>query len=74
MKSPTGMILCNFWIPTSWIPKLDDIVRKKGYGNRAEAIRIAIRDFMKEECDGVFHIVDKNVVAPFVGKRSSEGA
>jgi len=36
-------------LPEIYIAAIDDLVRRKIYPNRAEAIRMAIRDFIKSE-------------------------
>ena len=36
-------------LPEAYIEAIDQLVRKKLYPNRAEAIRIAVRDFIMEE-------------------------
>jgi len=36
-------------LPEQYIEALDDLVKKKLYPNRAEAIRMAVRDFIFEE-------------------------
>lgn len=37
------------YVPEGHIRKLEELVRKGFYANRAEAIRIAIRDLVNEE-------------------------
>jgi len=44
------MKLITLYLPEPYIRKLDSLVRRKLYPNRAEAIRIAIRDMILEEC------------------------
>jgi Arc/MetJ-type ribon-helix-helix transcriptional regulator len=36
-------------LPEAYIEAIDQLVRKRLYPNRAEAIRMAIRDFIMEE-------------------------
>ena len=36
-------------LPASWIRDLDDLVRRKFYANRNDAIRAAVRDLLTEE-------------------------
>ena len=36
-------------LPEQYIQALDELVKRKRYPNRAEAIRMAIRDFLNEE-------------------------
>jgi len=36
-------------LPEAYIDALDELVRRKMYPNRAEAIRMAVRDFIKNE-------------------------
>ena len=43
------MKLVTVHLPQEFIVGLDDLVRQRRYPNRSEAIRIAIRDLLKEE-------------------------
>ncbi len=36
-------------LPEAYIEAIDELVRKRIYPNRAEAIRMAVRDFIREE-------------------------
>lgn len=36
-------------LPEAYIEAIDQLVRRKLYPNRAEAIRMAVRDFIMEE-------------------------
>ncbi len=36
-------------LPEAYIEAIDQLVKKKLYPNRAEAIRMAVRDFIMEE-------------------------
>ena len=44
------MKLITLMLPRRWIRDLDDLVRRKRYANRAQAIRAAVRDLLVEEC------------------------
>ena len=39
-------------LPEPYLDALDELVRRKLYPNRAEAIRMAVREFIKEELNG----------------------
>jgi len=43
------MKLTTLHLPVRWIQDLDELVRRRRYANRAEAIRAAIRDLLAEE-------------------------
>ncbi|MFQ6123002.1 MAG: ribbon-helix-helix domain-containing protein [Candidatus Heimdallarchaeota archaeon] len=43
------MKLVTVHLPQEFIIGLDELVRQRRYPNRSEAIRIAIRDLLKEE-------------------------
>ena len=47
MKSNMRMI--TVWIPKTEIQRLDNLVNRKMYPNRAEAIRFAIHDLLRRE-------------------------
>lgn len=36
-------------LPEPYLEAIDELVRRKLYPNRAEAIRMAVRDFIKDE-------------------------
>lgn len=36
-------------LPEAYLEAIDELVRRRLYPNRAEAIRMAVRDFIKEE-------------------------
>lgn len=36
-------------LPEAYIDAIDELVRRRLYPNRAEAIRMAVRDFIREE-------------------------
>ena len=36
-------------LPEAYIEAIDELVRRRIYPNRAEAIRMAVRDFIREE-------------------------
>ena len=44
-----GMKPITLYLPKPYIQALDELVNKKYYPNRAEAIRIAVRDLLKAE-------------------------
>ncbi len=50
---PTGgrneLKLITLYLPEPYIKMLDQLVNEKYYPNRAEAIRVAIRDLLNEE-------------------------
>ena len=46
------MRLITLHLPESYIQALDKLVKEKYYPNRAEAIRIAVRDLLKVEAWG----------------------
>ena len=41
------LITCH--LPEAFIEGLDELVRSQRYPNRAESIRVAIRDFLRDE-------------------------
>jgi len=43
------MKLITLYLPEPYIKMLDQLVNEKYYPNRAEAIRVAIRDLLNEE-------------------------
>lgn len=43
------MKLITLYLPEPYIKMLDQLVDEKFYPNRAEAIRVAIRDLLNEE-------------------------
>jgi len=43
------MKLITLHLPIPWIKDLDELVSQKQYPNRAEAIRIAVRDLLQSE-------------------------
>lgn len=44
-----SMIVLTIHLPRPWVEALDILVReKKAYPNRSEAIRMAVRDLLKE--------------------------
>lgn len=45
------MKLITLYLPEPYIKALDHLVNEKFYPNRAEAIRVAIRDLINEEVD-----------------------
>lgn len=51
-RSPVGgvkMKLITLYLPEPYIEALDQLVNEKLYPNRAEAIRVAIRDLINNE-------------------------
>jgi len=42
------MVLMAVFVPPDWISKLDSLVEQGYYPNRAEAIRFAIRDLLRQ--------------------------
>lgn len=44
-----GMKVVTVHLPEPYIEALDELVKRKRYPNRAEAIRMAVRDFLMEE-------------------------
>ncbi|MCR8433805.1 MAG: ribbon-helix-helix domain-containing protein [Crenarchaeota archaeon] len=44
----SSMRLITLHVPQRFIEALDELVAKGWYPNRSEAIRVAIRDFLKE--------------------------
>lgn len=45
----TGMKLITLYLPETYIHALDKLVDERFYPNRAEAIRIAVRDLLSTE-------------------------
>ena len=43
------MKLITCWLPEKTVESLQQLIRNKHYPNRSEAVRAAIRDFLKEE-------------------------
>ena len=43
------MKLITLYLPETYIKALDQLVTEKFYPNRAEAIRVAVRDMINEE-------------------------
>jgi Arc/MetJ-type ribon-helix-helix transcriptional regulator len=43
------MKLITLYLPETYLKALDQLVTEKFYPNRAEAIRVAIRDMINEE-------------------------
>jgi len=48
------MKLITLYLPEPYIRALDGLVERKYYPNRAEAIRIAVRDLLREESPWTF--------------------
>ena len=46
--SPSNMKLITLHIPQKFLEVLDELVAKGWFPNRSEAIRVAIRDFLRE--------------------------
>lgn len=46
------MRLISLYLPKAYIRALDRLVREKMYPNRAEAIRVAVRDLLSVEAWG----------------------
>jgi Arc/MetJ-type ribon-helix-helix transcriptional regulator len=44
-----GVRVVTVHLPEAYIEAIDQLVRRRLYPNRAEAIRMAIRDFIMEE-------------------------
>jgi len=44
-----GLKVVTVHLPEAHVEALDELVRRKRYPNRAEAIRTAVRDFLLEE-------------------------
>lgn len=45
----SSMKLVAVKLPEPWLREIDELVKEKMYPNRAECIRIAIRDFLHYE-------------------------
>ena len=45
---PSNMKLITLHVPQKFIEALDELVARGWYPNRSEAIRVAIRDFLRE--------------------------
>jgi len=43
------MKLITLYLPDVYVKRLDKLVTEKYYPNRPEAIRVAVRDLLKEE-------------------------
>jgi antitoxin ParD1/3/4 len=60
MTSKSNMRMVTVWIPKANVERLDSLVKRKLYPNRAEAIRFAIHDLLRRETvDGRFFIEGK---------------
>lgn len=46
------MKLITLYLPESYLKALDRLVNERFYPNRAEAIRVAVRDMIREEVWG----------------------
>ncbi len=46
---PGEMRVVTVHLPEAYLEAIDELVRKKRYPNRAEAIRMAVRDFIRTE-------------------------
>ena len=44
-----NMRLITLHLPKEWIQELDELVRRRLYANRSQAIRTAVRDLLLEE-------------------------
>lgn len=44
-----GVKIVTVHLPEPYIEAIDEMVKKKRYPNRAEAIRMAVRDFIRNE-------------------------
>ncbi|MCS7143087.1 MAG: ribbon-helix-helix domain-containing protein [Aigarchaeota archaeon] len=40
-------------LPEAYIDAIDELVKRRLYPNRAEAIRMAVRDFIREEARSI---------------------
>lgn len=49
MRGRKNMIIVTIHIPKPYIEAIDELVKKRIYPNRSEAIRMAIRDFIQSE-------------------------
>jgi Arc/MetJ-type ribon-helix-helix transcriptional regulator len=49
MEGESQMKLITIYLPEPYIKALDQLVTEKFYPNRAEAIRVAIRDLINDE-------------------------
>jgi len=49
VKKVTPVKLITLHIPEVYLESLQELVRKKYYPNRAEAIRVAVRDLLDDE-------------------------
>ncbi len=45
----SGVKLITLYLPESYLRALDELVKKRYYPSRAEAIRVAIRDLLNRE-------------------------
>jgi len=56
VRNKIPMPIISVHVPEQYIKAIDELVRRKRYPSRAEAIRMAIRDFILEEfsSDGEF--------------------
>lgn len=55
------MKLITLYVPEPYLKKLDQLIEAKRYPNRAEAIRIAIRDLANEETEMLRYMDSKCV-------------
>ncbi len=49
---PRGVVwlkVVTVHLPEAYLEAIDELVKRRLYPNRAEAIRMAVRDFIKEE-------------------------
>jgi len=49
MKGENKMKLITLYLPETYLKALDQLVNERFYPNRAEAIRVAIRDLINDE-------------------------
>jgi antitoxin ParD1/3/4 len=49
LREKTNMKLITLYLPETYIKALDQLVGERFYPNRAEAIRVAIRDMISVE-------------------------
>ena len=55
----SGVKLITLYLPESYLRALDELVKKRYYPSRAEAIRVAIRDLLNREFWGRHDKQDK---------------
>ena len=53
LKRCVEMKVVTVHLPEPYLEAIDELVRKKLYPNRAEAIRMAVRDFIRMESNQV---------------------